>query len=376
MHAKTIDRFTQTERTWEDSMSESRYKELLFWGQFDRKEFAMSFCTAWFRNIGKYEHFSYRARIAEVGENNAFTEGIDMIKKLQPAYVVVWQGNNLNAPRSALIRKACNEAGAKFVFISLDDPFWLENQTSQPYKNAHIIVTCCMEARVTYKARCENNPTIIFAPPACSIDYHIGLSRPSIKNSGVFFFFTNPYIQDIYQKYGAFNRFEIMRRLIAEDTPIGFASVPNNNHPTCFSDEEWSKVDWRGLIEYHKFHMCDNWGLHFNSNVVGRDYVYFNQRVFEILGIGGVQLIDAGGKCRDFYYSFIDSSEKMPFIFYQSVDECIEKAKAFLEAPEEEKEKRYQGARELRWKWTFDHMVRRIVHGLKERTVFDDFEGI
>ena len=343
--------------------------KLFFWGQFTEKEYAMPFCSAWRRQAGSVEHFAYRAVASELGREKALLGGFEKIKKFKPDFVVNWQGNSFEEKDSLRLRECCEEVGAKFVFISLDDPFVLLHNTRKPYKHAHIAITCCKESIEFY-----NNIGIqaIFAPPPCSIEHHIVGQTSHPRVNGVFYFFTNPYIEDIFVKHGALNRFDSIRELLIKNIPVGLASFDALRKNTYLSEGEWAKIDWKGFVPYDDFNQFKNWTLHFNSSVVGQEYTYLNQRVFEILGIGGVQTLDASPQLLVAFDKLCAEAgvakEDTPFIFYTTRQEFASRSEEFINSPEVQKRKQ-DAAMRIRWIWTFDHLVRRLA--FNEKTFFD-----
>lgn len=346
--------------------------KLFFWGQFSKKELALALCTAWERQIGPAEHYEFRRVALDVGDENAIKIGIAKIQKEKPTFVINWQGHGLDKRSSKEIRQVCDNIGAKYVFISIDDPFYLHHWKLKPYKYAHTIITCCSEAREIYLER-GTTKDIIFAPPPVSTDCHLVSPDETVIN-GTFYFFLNPYIGEIYKKYGALNRFETIREMLAKKIKVGLASNPQLRAYQYLSPEEWDKIDWKGFVPYEDFHTLSSWALHFNSSVVGKNYTYLNQRVFEILGIGGVQCLDVSPRLELLLKKFCAEKgivESMPFIFYTTNQELAEKAEMYLKDPDAIARKR-EAARKLRGRWTYDHLVRRIA--LNEETFFDRFE--
>lgn len=343
--------------------------KLFFWGQFNEKEYAMPFCSAWRRQVGLVEHFSYRAVVSEVGQEQALADGLEKIKAMKPDFVVNWQGNSFEEDDSLKLRECCEGVGAKFVFISLDDPFFLLHETRKPYKHAHIVITCCKESVGFYN---KIGIQAIFAPPPCSIENHIAHKSTLVPVNGVFYYFTNPYMGDIFKKHGALNRFDTIRELLVKNIPVGLASVETLRKNMYLSESEWAKVDWKGFVPYEDFRQFKNWALHFNSSVVGREYTYLNQRVFEILGIGGVQSLDASPTLLAAFPKLCAEAgvtiDDIPFIFYTTPHEFAVRTEEFLNNPEAQKKKR-EAAMRIRWTWTFDHLVRRLA--FDEETFFD-----
>lgn len=347
--------------------------KLFFWGQFNEAEFAQSFCATWRRLFKEVEHFSYRKKVSEVGVEKAVAFGIEAIRKYKPAFVVNWQGNSFDANKSLKVRKCCEEIGAKFVYISLDDPFHLHHAKNRPYAHAQQIVTCCLEAKEIYKDRTSGK--VIFAPPPCSVEYHITETYKVNPINGVFYFFTNPYVGPVFRSYGALNRFDSIKALLSRRIKVGLASVENLKGHKYLKKSEWAAIDWKGFVPYTGFNAYRGWALHFNSAVVGQKYTYLNQRVFEILGIGCVQTLDVSDKLRKLFEKLCTKAQvdiaDIPFIFYTSSQEMALLSERYLRDPEAQKKKRV-AARKIRHLWTFDHLVRRIA--LDEKTVFDEIK--
>lgn len=346
---------------------------LFFWGQFAEKELALAFCSAWKRQMGEAEHFSFRARASVIGPVAAIKEGFSRIRETKPAFVMNWQGHELDAESSGELRKVCDEVGAKYVFISIDDPFYLHHHKLQPYKHAHMIVTCCSEARQIYLERslCKD---IVFAPPPVSLDCHtVNASSPTIL--GVLYYFLNPYIGPVYREYGAINRLEAIREMLLRGIKVGLASNASIRSNAYLTEREWGAIEWQGFVPYEKFYTLNRWAIFFNSSVVGRNFTYLNQRIFEILGIGGIQCIDASPNLEKLLIRFCENNgvtgESVPFIFYSKSTKLADKTTELLKSASIIADKR-KAIRTLREKWTYDMMVRRIALG--EETFFDRFE--
>lgn len=344
--------------------------KLFFWGQFDEKEFAQSFCAAWRRQIGEVHHFAYRKEVSEKGKAKAVLLGIEIIRKTKPAFVINWQGNDFDKEESKQVRSCCDDVGAKFVYISLDDPFHLFHAANEPYKHAHQVITCCLEAKEIYGKRGIKNA--IFAPPPCSIDYHIARFTTKPVKYGVFYYFTNPYIGQVYKAHGALNRLDTIRELLVKKISVGLASVDILRNNKYLSEKEWSEIEWKGFVPYERFWEHKNWAMHFNSSVVGRNYTYLNQRVFEIIGIGGVQVLDVSDKLAAMFKRFCIESgiseNDIPILFYTTPSEFIERVEKYF-ADMNGLRRKQKAAKKIRWAWTFDHLVRRVA--LNEETFFD-----
>lgn len=350
--------------------------KLLFLGQISKNEFGLSFCNAWEREVGPLMHVPFKKHCRDMSPDSALEEVLDLIGKEKPSLVCLWHGHQVNRFRSKRLRDACEKHGAQFVYLTLDDPFAFIEMNHEAGHFAHKVVTCCAEMLSKYKAL---GAEPIFAPPACSIDEHI---RPveaieaeenKLKEE-VFYFFTNPYMRPVFQKYGAFNRLETIRRLLEKGIQVSIAATERVFQNDYLSKAEWAKINKIGHIAYRDFYKYSVAALFFNSNVVGRDFIYFNQRVFEILGIGGVQLIDSSPKFEQFFEFFLKENGikpvDSPFLFYHSIREFAEVTEKAL-ADKAGLLRRRKAARKLRHAWTFEKLVRRIA--FNEKTVFDRF---
>ena len=106
----------------------------------------------------------------------------------------------------------------------------------------------------------------------------------------------------------------------------------------------------------------------------GKGYCYFNQRVFEILGIGGVQLHHGHSSVKAFMDFMLSKTgigpDQSPFVLVDSIADFTTKTKALLSDMGELAD-RMRAARAMRYLYTFDHIVRRVAFG--EATIFDEF---
>ena len=347
---------------------EALTKKLFFWGGFGCGEFAGSFCTAWERVIGPVQHHSFRRDVTELGFKEALKQGLKAVEEGAADFVVNWQGHYLTATESDMLRFICDKIGAKFIFVNLDDPYYILEHPEKPFIAAHSVVTCCLEAIKMYQQLGVKN--VIFAPPASSVENHIvksdGVPNHDHPEEKIFFFFTNPYSSGKFKEWGCLNRFEAIQELIRLNCKVVLAIPEHLFNSNYLSEGEWSHLEYKGFVKYEELANLPAYSVYHNGAGAGKHFLAFNQRVFEILGMGGIQTCDDSPSYRRFW-NFLASKvgvppEDSPVIFFDSVIDFAKSVQLLIQ--DQPKVARMRAAaRQIRQLWTFDKLVKRIAFG-------------
>lgn len=332
--------------------------KLLFLGKLEPlSEFPREICRAWARVLGPFSFVAFSNLVSESGgsEDAAINKIAAQMKEFQPDILVLWNAVAITETGSRSLRKICDASGVKFHFISYDDPFFLIVKPHRGYVGVHRVFTNCLASTQKYKGEGLEAEWLL---PACSYDAHIVPSKaPDKIVSAICFFISNFYNAEVFQspEVRAFDRLKAMRAILEKHSVHLYSwhtlKVPEElkSNPRFIS---------YGFLRYDDFHSKTQYKVHFNSTVTP-GYPQTNQRLFEILGIGGVQVHQHHPLLEKFFTGLFGdlAAANSPILLYKDMKELLEKVDLLMLESDAQTQRRQFTARLLRYLWTYDRFV-------------------
>ncbi len=232
---------------------------------------------------------------------------------------------------------------------SFDDPHWIRSVGSPWFANEHnIILTSCQQSVESYRER--GCPRAEFLPPAMDLEYYhdwkgkYGVDE--LPGDLVSFFATNLYPRNDFPNT-FIDRGEMVDRLT---TVFGEAFGLYGHSGAIESKPTYRGVlHWEGTLPRH----IEATQMNINTHVENTDYLYFNERFFQIASTRRAMFVDR-------IPGFTDLFHDDQFVFYSSLQELVDKLQYFRERRRELAEIGQRGFDRMAG-WTYDAFVQQVM---------------
>jgi spore maturation protein CgeB len=288
-------------------------------------------------------HFLHEWDVNRINENL-----IRKVKKFSPDVVLVNGGYTIPASTVLTIKSF---SSAVFVNWIADFPLkFVEYERVGPYYD--YFFTSGTDSLARYRAAGHVNGR--WLPFACDREIHrpVAVSNEDMRTYGCDICFVGSNYTE---------RVELLEKLAGFDCAIwglGWHRMPDSSpvrkmvRGGSLTAEQWIKAFNASKIVLNIIgHRCDV----MEPYVDEKEFRMTNTKVFEILGCGAFQLVDAKADVMALF------EQKKHLVWYRDGDELVDLVKYYLERPQERKTIAEQGRREVLEKHTYRHRIREIL---------------
>lgn len=233
------------------------------------------------------------------------------------------------------------------IFWSFDDPHWsnyhaLLSERWWPTEH-NIVFTSCAGSVKEYTVR---GMRAHFMPPAMDLFYYNG--NPRMTKHVTSFICTNFYPPRVYPD-NFIDRSEMVDRLTAtfgKDFALYGFTRDVEAKPACLGSVKWEDTLPQAIQETR---------MNINNHAYNKDYLYFNERFFQIASTRKAMFVDRVCGFTDLFGEKDDC-----FVWYSSLDELTEKLIRYNERTSDLVDIGQRGHDRMR-NWTYDEMVKQVL---------------
>jgi len=208
---------------------------------------------------------------------------IEDLKEQKPDVVLWWRGETLTADQ---FRQAREEIDfAKFILYSWDDPYQWEMHQELPEKCEFLDMafTCCHSSIEEYK---KNGCDAFYCPPGFDPEVHYPEESEEHK-CDISIVCTNLYHGSLLTRYPHLSRKFLLDSIIRSIPGIDLKIYGFENFKEAYPNHY---AGWIPFNESRKvFH---NSKINISTHIRPDGYMYINERVTQILGSGGLLMVD------------------------------------------------------------------------------------
>lgn len=233
--------------------------------------------------------------------------------------ILLWWNPKGDYPLGLMHKVHNIRPGVITVYHTLDDPFVMETGSSVRWMDFDRAITCCEASIEYYEA--EGIPAACLYPPARPAYLAQGPVEPQCDLS---FLITNVYPPAEYPHVLA-DRCDIVRA-VRELGTVDLYGYKDSPHGWCGPHGDPSFEDlYKGWLDHLEIPpVVAGSRINLNSHVRPDGYKYLNERVIQILGSGGFQLVDRVAGIEEIFTPGLELDT------WATIDELVEKAKYYL----------------------------------------------
>jgi len=229
---------------------------------------------------------------------------VDHLLKEKPDVCLWWRAETLNSIQFGKIRKT---VPGKFIMYSWDDPLQWEKHPEMPLKCKCLdaAFSCCMDSVKMYKA--HGCPEAYWCPPGFDPEVHYPEEDEAYK-CDISIVCTNLYNEKSVTQYPHISRKYLLDKIIEEYPNVDLRIYGSEAFKDIYPNH------YKGWIPFNEsrkvFH---NSKINLDTHIRPDGNMYINERVCQILGSGGLLMVDAVKGLEkvltDVTYLSIDSSK-------------------------------------------------------------------
>lgn len=222
------------------------------------------------------------ARYQSELKQNHIQKIVEDLKSQSPEVILWWRAESLLAAKLIEVRKMIP---GKFIMYSWDDPYQWESHLDMPSKCTALdaAFTCCMGSVQDYlRFGCKK---AFYCPPGFDIDVHKPEESEEYKCDASLVC-TNLYHSEI-TKYPHLSRKILFDSLIKEYPDLNIRIYGSKNFESDYPNhyKGWAAFDESRKVFY-------NSKINISTHIRPDGFMYINERVSQILGSGGLLLVD------------------------------------------------------------------------------------
>jgi len=275
----------------------------------------------------------------------------DLIRD-NPDYVLWWRGETLGDIDLKNIKKTINKP---FILYSWDDPFQWEVHRELPAKCRFLdyAFTCCRSSVEFYKKfGCFNS---FYCPPGFDPEIHYPEEDENYK-CDISFVCTNLYHGNSLTKMPHVSRKNLLDIITKEFNGLDIRLYGFENFKEIYPEI------YKGWIPFNESRkVFYNSKINLNSHIRPDGHMYINERVSQILGSGGLLLVDNVEGIEN----VLDINSECFVYDKKDVKTVIDKIKEILLNEERAKEVSNNGYKKAICNFTWDNWARNVMKGIK-----------